>query len=157
MRKSFTKGISFGITTAVITTLGIMVGLDASTKSKMVVAIGVLLIVISDALSDSVAMHISEEAELEHTQKQVWESTAATLAAKIGIGFSFLIPILLTSLSVAVIVNLVWGFMLITVLSYFIGKHENIKTYKVVAEHLAITTAVILITYFIGSAVPSSI
>ncbi len=157
MRKSFVKGVSFGITTAVITTLGMIIGLEASTHSKMVVGVGILLIAFSDALSDSVAMHISEEAGLENTQKQIWESTAATFAAKIGVGFSFLIPIFMIDLNSAILINLIWGFMLIIILSYFIGVREKMGTYKVILEHLAITTAVIGVTYVIGSAVPSSI
>jgi len=64
-------GFSFGLTSGIITTLGLMVGLNAGTHSKLVVIGGILTIAIADAFSDALAIHISEESENRHTAKQV--------------------------------------------------------------------------------------
>ena len=55
MRHSLRIGFSFGITSAIITTLGLMVGLHSGTHSKLVVIGGVLTIAIEDAFSISSA------------------------------------------------------------------------------------------------------
>ena len=54
IKKSLKIGLSFGLTSGVITTLGLLVGLNSSTHSKMVVLGGILVIAIADALSDLV-------------------------------------------------------------------------------------------------------
>ena len=53
MKDSLRTGISFGLTSAVITTLGLMVGLHSGTGSKLVVLGGILTIAIADAFSDA--------------------------------------------------------------------------------------------------------
>jgi len=60
MKESIKTGISFGLASGVITTLGLMTGLNAGTKSELAVIGGILVIAIADALSDSVGIHISE-------------------------------------------------------------------------------------------------
>jgi len=57
------KGISFGLASGVITTLGMMVGIDATTNSRLAVLASILAIAIADSFSDSVGIHISEESE----------------------------------------------------------------------------------------------
>jgi len=71
MKVSVKKGFSFGLTSGIITTLGLMVGLNAGTHSKIVVIGGILSIAIADAFSDALGMHISEEAENQHSNKEI--------------------------------------------------------------------------------------
>lgn len=68
-------GLSFGVTSGVITTLGLMVGLLAGTHLKLAVIGGILTIAVADALSDVLGIHISEEAEGVHSAREVWTST----------------------------------------------------------------------------------
>ena len=79
MKHSLKVGFNFGLTSGIITTLGLMVGLHASTHSKLVVIGGILTIAIADALSDAIGIHIAEESENKHTAKEVWESTFSTI------------------------------------------------------------------------------
>ena len=67
MNHSIKVGVSFGITSGIITTLGMMVGLQSGTHSKLVVIGGVLMIAIADAFSDALGIHVSEESEGKHT------------------------------------------------------------------------------------------
>ena len=71
MRHSLRVGFSFGITSGIITTLGLMVGLNSSTRSGLVVIGGILTIAIADAFSDALGIHISEESENRHTAKEI--------------------------------------------------------------------------------------
>ncbi|MBU0527026.1 hypothetical protein KKE92_00970, partial [Candidatus Micrarchaeota archaeon] len=81
LKNSIRTGIAFGLTSAIITTLGLMVGLDSTTHSKVVVLGGILMIAVGDALSDSLGIHISEESK-KTDGKSVWEATLSTFAAK---------------------------------------------------------------------------
>ena len=65
MNTQIRKGLGFGLTSGVITTLGLIVGLDASTGSRFAILAGILAIAVSDSLSDALGMHISEESTLK--------------------------------------------------------------------------------------------
>ena len=150
MKASIRKGFSFGLTSGIITTLGLIVGLYSSTESKIVVIGGILVIAIADSLSDATGIHISEEAENKHTHKEIWQSTIFTFLSKLIFASMFIIPFLLFSLSIAIIVSIAWGLILITTFSFYLAKKQNIRPYKVILEHLLITIFVIIVTHYIG-------
>jgi VIT1/CCC1 family predicted Fe2+/Mn2+ transporter len=150
MKDSLIKGISFGLTSAIITTLGLMVGLHSGTHSKIVVLAGILTIAIADALSDALGIHISEEAENTHTVKQIWGATIATFMTKFLFAMTFIVPVLFLSLSNAIIVSLIWGMSILVVLSYLIAKSQDEPPWKIIGEHLIIALAVIAITHLVG-------
>jgi vacuolar iron transporter family protein len=153
MKLSFRKGVNFGVTSAIITTLGLMTGLDASTGSTIVVLAGILIIAVGDAMSDSLAMHISEESEDHHTKREIWEATLATFSAKFVIACTFIIPVLVLPLGTAIVAGVVWGLFLISVLSFVIAKNQKVKPIPIMAEHLVIAATVILVAKYIGEAV----
>ena len=150
MKHSVKIGFSFGLTSGIITTLGLMVGLNSGTHSKLVVIGGVLTIAIADAFSDALGIHISEESENKHTTKEIWESTIATFVSKFAFALTFVIPVLLFPLTTAIYVSIVWGFTLLGLFSFYIAKEQGVKPWKVVIEHLVIALAVIIITHYVG-------
>lgn len=150
MKKTLFKGVSFGLTSGAITTLGLMVGLHSETKSATVVFGGILTIAIADAFSDALGIHISEESENQHTPREVWQATVATFLTKFVFAMSFLIPILLLPLSTAIIVSVTWGMGVLAVLSYLIARNEGKRPWRVMGEHLGIATLVIIIAHFLG-------
>jgi len=150
MKHSIKVGFTFGITSGVITTLGLMVGLSSSTQSKLVVIGGILTIAIADAFSDALGIHVSEEAENKHSNKEVWESTLSTFFCKFLFALTFIFPVLLFSLLTAIIVNIAWGLSVLVLLSYIMAKQRGDNPFKVVFEHLIIAVLVIFITYYVG-------
>ena len=97
MKDSLRTGVTFGLTSAVITTLGLMVGLHSGTHSKIVVLAGILTIAIADAFSDALGIHISKEAENIHTARNIWTATISTFLAKFLFAVTFVVPVLLFS------------------------------------------------------------
>lgn len=150
MKHSLKVGLSFGLTSGIITTLGLMVGLNAGTHSKLVVIGGILTIAIADAFSDALGIHVSEESEGKHTTREIWESTVSTWLAKFVFAVTFLVPILLFELSTAVIVAVAWGLLALGVYSYYLAKEEKAEPHKVILEHLFIAVLVIIATNFAG-------
>lgn len=150
MKHSLKTGFSFGLTSGIITTLGLMVGLHSGTHSKIVVIGGILVIAIADALSDAMGIHISEESENKHSTREIWESTISTFLSKFVFALTFVIPILLFPLNTAIIISVIWGLSVITIFSWYIARGEGAKTYKVVSEHLFIAILVIIATHLVG-------
>jgi len=147
---SLRTGVTFGLTSAIITTLGLMVGLNSSTNSKLVVLGGILTIAIADAFSDALGIHISEESENQHTPKDVWLSTIFTFLAKFLFALTFVVPVLLLPISTAVIASIVWGLTILSLLSYKIATIQKEKPFNVIGEHLLIAFLVIIITNYVG-------
>ena len=156
MKHSIKTGFSFGLTSGIITTLGLMVGLHSGTRSRLVVIGGILIIAIADAFSDALGIHISEESENKHTTKEIWESTISTFLSKFVIALTFIIPLLLFQLSKAIIVSMVWGLSLLGIFSFFIAKEQKVKPWKVIVEHILIALVVIIITHYIGDWIGST-
>jgi len=153
MGGSFKKGFSFGLTSGIITTLGLMVGLYSGTHSRLSILGGILTIAVADAFSDALGIHLSEESEARHSYKEVWESTLATFFSKFIFALSFILPFLIFDLTEAVLVCLGWGMSLLGVLSYFIAKQQKESPAKAILEHLMIAFLVILSTNWIGKAI----
>ncbi len=150
MKESLNTGISFGLTSGGITTLGLIVGSHSGTHSKLAVIGGIITIAIADAFSDALGIHISEESENVHTGKQIWASTVTTFLTKFIFALTFLIPVVLLELSTAILVSLVWGLGMLAILSFKIARSQSKKPWKVITEHLLIAFLVIIITHFVG-------
>lgn len=150
MKHSLKTGFSFGLTSGVITTLGLMVGLHSGTHSTPVVIGGILIIAIADAFSDALGIHISEESENKHTTKDIWESTLFTFSSKFVSALTFIVPLLLFQLSTAIIVSVIWGLSLLGLFSFYIAKEQKAKPWNMLIEHLAIALIVIVITHYVG-------
>jgi len=150
MEHSLRTGITFGLTSAVITTLGLMVGLHSGTHSRIVVLGGILTIAIADAFSDALGIHVSEESENVHTAQQIWVATAATFFAKFPFALTFAAPVLFLPLSTAIVISMVWGMSILAILSYAMAKSQKESPWKIVGEHILIALVAIGITHFVG-------
>ncbi|MBR9680101.1 MAG: hypothetical protein GOU99_03575 [Candidatus Altiarchaeota archaeon] len=150
MDDAIKSGISFGLTEAIITTLGLIFGLSAGTNSKLAVIGGILTIAIADAFSDAFGIHIFQESK-NASKKEVWQASLATFFSKFIFTLSFIIPVLLFELRTAVLLNLLWGLVVMTVLSIFIALERNEPPVHVVIEHLGIMILVVILTNYAGS------
>jgi vacuolar iron transporter family protein len=150
MKHAFQKGFGFGLTSGVITTLGIIMGLYTGSSSFYVVLSGVISIAVADALSDSLGIHVSEEVDNRKTEKEVWVATFATLGSKFFVALTFLIPLFIVPLGWAVGIDIVWGSVLLSLFSYYIARERKMPALHIILEHLFIMLAVIVVTHVIG-------
>ncbi len=153
MRESTRTGLHFGLTSGVITTLGLMVGLHAGTHSISAVVGGIVTIAIADSLSDALGIHIAKESESTATASEVWLATFATLLTKMLVTATFLVPVVLFSLNTAIIVGIFWGLGILVVLSVKLARIQGVKPWSVVMEHVAIAGFVIIVTHYVGDMV----
>ncbi|MCW3981866.1 MAG: hypothetical protein NWE81_01940 [Candidatus Bathyarchaeota archaeon] len=150
MRSVVWKGVGFGLTSGVITTLGVIVGLHSATQSRLAVLAGIVVLAVSDALSDAMGIHISEEAETEHTAREIWETSLLTFLSKLLVSLTFIVPVSVLELYTAILTSAAWGMLLITVFSVFMAKSQDQARHWVVAEHLIIAGLVVVIAHYLG-------
>ena len=156
MRHSLKTGLSFGLTSGIITTLGLMVGLHSGTGSRLVVIGGILTIAIADAFSDALGIHVSEESENQHSTREIWESTVFTFLFKFVFALTFMVPILLFPLTTAIMVSVVWGLSMLAIFSYYIAREQKEKPWNAIGEHLLIAVLVIITTHYVGHWISST-
>ena len=143
-------GLFFGATSGVITTIGLIVGLNAGTRSVPAVLGGIFVIAFADAMSDALGIHLAEESDPSATTRHIWSATVSTFLAKFLFAISFAVPMLLLPLDAAVIASLLWGILVIIVLSYFLARAQQVSPLSIIAEHVGIAVVVVILSHFIG-------
>ena len=143
-------GLFFGATSGVITTIGLIVGLNSGTKSMTAVLGGILIIAVADAMSDALGIHLAEEANPDTDHAHVWAATLMTFLTKFVFSISFAVPLLLLPLSPAVIASVIWGLIVIVVLSYFLAKSQDESPLYIIGEHVGIAVLVLVLSHYIG-------
>lgn len=150
MDKANKVGISFGLTSATITTLGLIIGLEAGTGSRLAVAAGILTIAVADSMSDALGVHLAKESEGNFSKGEVMKATIATFLYKFIFALTFLIPVTLLPAPWSLVVAISWGFLILIALNYYIAKSNNEKPFKIILEHLFISILVIFFSWGAG-------
>ena len=140
---------SFGATSAIITNLGLISGLWTGIHAKLEIIGAMLLIAIVDNISDSVGIHIYQESELLNT-KEIWISTFTNFFTRIFVSSTFIFLVIFLPIKLAVACSLIWGLLLLALLSYTIAKNEEISPYMAMLEHIGIAIVIIVLSNYIG-------
>ena len=143
-------GLFFGATSGVITTLGLMVGLQSGTRSLAAVFGGVIVIAISDAMSDALGIHLAQEADPESTRAHIWAATISTFASKFVVAISFAVPLLWLPLDQAVLVAVIWGLVIVAAMSVVLARLQQASVWRAVGEHVVIALLVIVMSHYVG-------
>ena len=152
MKKSFKTGLGFGVTSGIITTLGLIIGLHAGTDSLLVIVGGILTIAIADSCSDALGIHMSQQfSDHQSTHRDLWEATIITFITKFIIAMLFLFPILLLPLHIAITGSIIWGIILLAIFSYIIAKEKKIKPLPVILKNLSIIIIVMVFAQLAGT------
>ncbi len=153
MKQPIKTWISFWITSGIITTLGLMVGLMSWTWSLMVVIGGILTIAVADSFSDALGIHLSQESDKKNSKKTIWMSTLTAFLAKFIFALTFLIPISIFSLQTGIIINIIRWLFVLVLLSYRIAKNNKENIRNAIIEHISIAIIVIVATYYVGKGI----
>lgn len=147
---------SFGATAAIITNLGLIAGLRTGEYAKLSIIGGMLVIALADNISDSVGIHIYQEAECIAT-KEVWLSTMSNFLTRLLVSMTFISLIAFLPLNIAVVLSILLGLFLLSVMSYMIAKDRKINPYLAIFEHVGIAILVIILSSFAGKMIISKL
>lgn len=140
---------SFGSTSAIITNLALMAGLHSEPNARISIIGGILVIALADNVSDSFGIHIYQESE-DIEAHEVWASTILNFISRVLVSLSFVALILLLPFNAAIISSIVWGLLLLAVLSYMIAKNGSGNPYLSILTHVLIAVAVIFLSNLVG-------
>jgi len=147
------RKFSYGGTAAIVTSVGLIVGFNAAAAQKGTLVGGLLIIAIADNLTDSLSIHVYQESELL-PGRTAFTETVTNFAARLGLALSFVLLVALASLTVAAIVSVVWGLLLLVTLTSLVAKERGVNVLPELGKHVVVACAVIVVSVVIGSLVP---
>jgi vacuolar iron transporter family protein len=140
---------SFGVTSAIITNLGLIVGLEKLSHPRVSIIGAILVIAIADNIADSMGIHIYQESECK-ASREVWVSTITNFAARFLVSAGFILMVYFFPIRVAAFFSIVWGLSLLSFMSYAIAKMRKVNPYYAVLEHITIASFVIIASNFVS-------
>jgi len=141
---------SFGATSAVTSSLALMVGLSQLQVPKIGLIGALLILGLADNIADSLGIHIYSESKSKgHTKL----NTATNYLARLGITLLIIVFVVLLPFPYALTASVITGLLVIAVLSYFIAKEHSLDARRVVAEHLAVAALVLVVSQLVGSSI----
>lgn len=143
------RWISFGSPSAIVTSMALIAGLDAATATRMTVLASLLIIGIADNLTDSLSVHIYQEAE-RMAPREAFRATVANYVARFAVSSSFILLFLALPTVAAIYVCLGWGLFLLSALSYLLARDRQVSAVSEILKHVAVAAVVILLSGGIG-------
>jgi vacuolar iron transporter family protein len=142
------RQLSFGGTAAVVTSMGLIVGLGASGAPRATVLGSLLIIALADNLTDALGVHVYQEAE-RLPQAEALRTTAANFVTRLLTTLSF-VAIVEAAPAMAIPLSLAWGVALLAALSWLIARRRGVSPAGEVVRHLAVAAVVMLASRLIG-------
>ena len=141
--------ISFGSTAAIVTSMALITGLNAAGTAKSILISALLIAALADNLTDSLSIHIYQEsARLD--EREAFISTLSNFITRLLGSLSFVLIVVVFPPNVVVPGSVVWGMLLLGVLSYFLARERNVRILPEVIKHLVVAAVAIIISKIIA-------
>jgi VIT1/CCC1 family predicted Fe2+/Mn2+ transporter len=142
--------LSYGGTAAIVTSMGLIVGLGAAGDKRAAIVVSLILVAVADNLTDSIAIHVYQESE-KLESRQAFGSTITNFLTRILVSSSFVALAILLPLPYVMVGAVVWGMLLLGVLTYFVARERGAAPGIEIVKHLASAIVVIGVSRAIGT------
>jgi hypothetical protein len=146
------RRLSFGGPAAIVTSMALIVGLGTATAGKAAIIGSLLVIGLADNLTDSLSVHIYQEAE-RMAHRQALRTTVANYIARMTVTASFVLLVLLLPMQTAAFAAMAWGVFLLSGLTYLLAKARQVSVTGEIVKHAGVALGVIVISKAIGLAI----
>ena len=146
------KNYIYGSTAAIITDISLIVGMGSAGTSKGPILCGLLTIALADNISDSLSIQMYQEAD-GVVKRLSWQTTALNFLARVLVCLSFAAVVLIFSVAHAIPVAVVWGILLVVLLSYWgtaRARMDNRSRALQIGKYLLIAVAVMVASRYVG-------
>jgi hypothetical protein len=142
--------VSFGGTAAIVTSVALIVGLDAATATKSAIVSGLIIVALADNLTDALSMHIYQESEQRLPPRDAFAATFSNFIARALLSVTFILLVLLLPITVAVIASAAWGLALLVALTWALARERKVSFTTELFKHCTAAIAVIAASKAIG-------
>jgi len=140
----------FGSTAAIITNISLIVGLGSARAGKGPILGSLLTIALADNISDSLGIHLYKETEGLGQRLSAF-ATVLNFLARLIVCASFIGIVLAFSMRRAIPVAIVWGLLLLVLLSFLITRNNGTNSWSEIAKHILVAVVVIALSRWAGA------
>ena len=144
------RAFTFGGVSAIVTSMGLIIGLESATASTATIVSGLLIVAVADNISDSLSIHMYQEAERLEAQTAL-KTTLTNFVVRLVVALSFVVVVMTLPESYAGTIAIGWGFLLLSGLSYLLARVRGVSPFGEVGKHIGIAILVIATSRLIGS------
>ena len=148
-QKQRLSNFSFGAVSAVITCLALIISFDINTQSTLAVIGSLCVIALADNISDTLGIHIYQEGEFS-SFRHVWRSTLSNFVARLCVILVFILFVFILPPPVAVVCSILYGFLILTIISYLVARKRHVNPKMIIGEHIVIATVVLGLSKYIA-------
>ncbi len=145
------SNLSFGGTAAIVTSLALIVGLDAATATKRTIVSGLLIVALADNLTDALSMHIYQESERRLQAQEAFRATLSNFVTRLLLALTFVLLVLLLPLNRAIVLSAAWGLLLLVALTWALARERKVSFVSEAFKHIAAAVVVILVSRGVGA------
>ena len=150
-RPEFTKLENYilGCSAAVITNVSLIVGMGSARAGKGPILGGLLTFALADNISDSLGIRLYKESE-GCGERLSRFATALNFFSRLLVSFSFVAIVLMLPAAQAMIVGIVWAFLLLTLISSLITRRNHENSVTTIIRHVVIAVVAIASSRCVG-------
>ena len=137
--------MSFGTSSAIVTSVGLIVGFGAANIAKPTIVAGLLIVGLADNVTDSLSIHIYQELE-RLNEGTAFRATLGNFATRLFVSLSFVLLVLIFSGVNSILASLAWGVLLLVGLTWCVARSRNASALTEIAKHLAIAGIVVAVS-----------
>jgi VIT1/CCC1 family predicted Fe2+/Mn2+ transporter len=151
------QGISYGIISITMTTIGIVLGFIHNTDiQKKIILTTIISAVASDSISDGYSIYFSNKTLFNDNKKAI-RGGLITFGIKLLVGITFAIPfICLDNITSAIYLSIIWSFILLFLDSIYISKlqkYNTIQTRNEVIKQMVLGSIILTIAYVLSHSI----
>ena len=145
--------LSFGITSGILTTVGVLVGMQAATASTLAVIASIATIAVADSFSDAFGMYISKVGERGSTKNEALRYALGTFIGKFIFPLTFIVPLTILPLVVGIWVDITWGGVALALLSAEQAIVIQESVVGTIARNIGLAAIIIIFSTVVGNSV----
>jgi len=148
------RRVSLGSTSAVVTSIGLVVGFGFAERATLIASL--LIVGIADNLTDSLSVHLYQEAEgLE--AHEAFTSTVTNFIARLAITATFVALVALLTDGWLMVAAIAWGLLVLGMLTVSLAHQRHAPVRRELLRHYAIAAIVIVLSRAIGAYVTAHV
>jgi VIT1/CCC1 family predicted Fe2+/Mn2+ transporter len=129
--------------------MGLIIGLGAAQASTATIVSGLLIIGLADNMTDSLSIHMYQEAErLE--ERSAFRATTSNFVARILTVLGFVAIVLLLPQRASGVLALAWGCLLLAAIRHAVARARGASPLRETTKHLGVAALVIIASRLIG-------
>ncbi len=143
---------SWGGAAAIMTSMGLIAGLDFSSEAKATIIGGLLILAIADNIPDSFGIHIYKETETPD-HREALATSFGNFLSRLLVTISFAVLVILLPKNTILIFTTAWGMALLTIISIMVSRIKKVHWSREVGIHLGLAAVIVLASKFIGDTI----